>query len=278
MRAFLPFAGPAVIASIAYMDPGNFATNIEAGARFGYALLWVVLLANLTAMLFQSLSAKVGIVTGKSLAQHCGERLPKPLVYAMWGASEVAAMATDLAEFLGAALGLGLSGTSMPLGSPTVVKAEGGAPAKVLSREEREARDERIHAREAAKAARIVAQREAAEGDLAAARAAYDAAVAAERFAANNVVPAFVAVEHAVEGLVPSRFHDMLSSPSRTNHTIAVPNGAGYANIDVMAFVEKTRGSSYDDRWNQVGYLIAIAGGFQLFHFYAVRFKVHVTR
>jgi hypothetical protein len=85
-------------------------------------------------------------------------------------------------------------------------------------------------------------------------------------------------VAHAVEGLVPSRFHDMISSPSRTNHTIAVPNGAGYANIDVMAFVEKTRGSSYDDRWNQVGYLIAIAGGFQLFHFYAVRFKVHVTR
>jgi hypothetical protein len=96
------------------MDPGNFATNIEAGARFGYALLWVVLLANLTAMLFQSLSAKVGIVTGKSLAQHCGERLPKPLVYAMWGASEVAAMATDLAEFLGAALGLSLL-TGWPL-------------------------------------------------------------------------------------------------------------------------------------------------------------------
>ena len=108
LAAFLPFAGPAVVASIAYMDPGNFATNIEAGARYGYALLWVVLLANLTAMLFQALSAKVGIVTGKSLAQHCGERLPRPLVYAMWGASEVAAMATDLAEFLGAALGLSL--------------------------------------------------------------------------------------------------------------------------------------------------------------------------
>ena len=75
LSAFLPFAGPAVVASIAYMDPGNFATNIEAGARFGYALLWVVLVANMTAMLFQSLSAKVGIVTGKSLAQHCGERI-----------------------------------------------------------------------------------------------------------------------------------------------------------------------------------------------------------
>ena len=116
LAAFLPFAGPAVVASIAYMDPGNFATNIEAGARYGYALLWVVLLANLTAMLFQALSAKVGIVTGKSLAQHCGERLPRPLVYAMWGASEVAAMATDLAEFLGAALGLSLlSGWSLML-------------------------------------------------------------------------------------------------------------------------------------------------------------------
>ncbi len=114
MKAFLPFAGPAVIASIAYMDPGNFATNIEAGAKFGYQLLWVVLLANLTAMLFQSLSAKLGIVTGKSLAQHCGERLPKPAVYAMWIMSEIAAMATDLAEFLGAALGLALL-TGWPL-------------------------------------------------------------------------------------------------------------------------------------------------------------------
>jgi manganese transport protein len=114
MAAFLPFAGPAVIASIAYMDPGNFATNIEAGAKFGYQLLWVVLLANLTAMLFQSLSAKLGIVTGKSLAQHCGERLPKPAVYAMWVMSEIAAMATDLAEFLGAALGLYLL-TGLPL-------------------------------------------------------------------------------------------------------------------------------------------------------------------
>jgi manganese transport protein len=104
--AFLPFAGPAVIASVAYMDPGNFATNIEAGAKFGYTLLWVVLVANLTAMLFQSLSAKLGIVTGMSLASQCRERLPKPLVYAMWAASEVAAMATDLAELLGASIGL----------------------------------------------------------------------------------------------------------------------------------------------------------------------------
>ena len=113
-RAFLPFAGPAIIASVAYMDPGNFATNIEAGAKFGYTLLWVVLVANLTAMLFQSLSAKLGIVTGLSLAAQCRERLPRPLVYAMWVASEIAAMATDLAEILGASIGLFLL-TGWPL-------------------------------------------------------------------------------------------------------------------------------------------------------------------
>jgi manganese transport protein len=108
LRGFLPFAGPAVIASIAYMDPGNFATNIRGGAQFGYLLLWVVLLANLVAMLFQALSAKLGIVTGRSLAQLCRSHFPRPLVYAMWIASEVAAMATDLAESLGAAIGLSL--------------------------------------------------------------------------------------------------------------------------------------------------------------------------
>jgi manganese transport protein len=108
MRALLPFAGPAVLASVAYMDPGNFATNIQGGARFGYLLLWVVVLANLVAMLFQALSAKLGIVTGQSLAQLCRAHFPRPLVYAMWLASEVAAMATDLAESLGAAIGLSL--------------------------------------------------------------------------------------------------------------------------------------------------------------------------
>jgi len=108
LRGFLPFAGPAIIASIAYMDPGNFVTNIQGGAQFGYLLLWVVLLANLTAMLFQALSAKLGIVTGQSLAQLCRTHFPRPLVYAMWIASEVAAMATDLAESLGAAIGLSL--------------------------------------------------------------------------------------------------------------------------------------------------------------------------
>ncbi|WP_175907268.1 Nramp family divalent metal transporter [Burkholderia seminalis] len=104
----LLLAGPAVIASIAYMDPGNFATNIQAGARFGYALLWVVLLANLVAMLFQALSAKLGIATGRNLAELCREQFPRPAVYAMWVISELAAMATDLAEFLGGAIALSL--------------------------------------------------------------------------------------------------------------------------------------------------------------------------
>ncbi|CAE6725046.1 MULTISPECIES: Nramp family divalent metal transporter [Paraburkholderia] len=104
----LPFAGPAVVVSVAYMDPGNFATNIQAGARYGYALLWVVLLANLVAMLFQALSAKLGIVTGRNLAELCRERFPKPVLLIMWGVSEIAAMATDLAEFLGGAIGLSL--------------------------------------------------------------------------------------------------------------------------------------------------------------------------
>jgi len=108
LRGFLPFAGPAVIASVAYVDPGNFATNIQGGAQFGYLLLWVVVVANLVAMLFQSLSARLGIVTGQSLAALCRERYPRPVVYAMWVASEVAAMATDLAETLGAAIGLSL--------------------------------------------------------------------------------------------------------------------------------------------------------------------------
>ncbi len=104
----LLFAGPAVIASIAYMDPGNFATNIQAGARYNYQLLWVVLLANLIAMLFQALSAKLGLVTGRNLAELCRTHLPRPVVFTMWGVSEVAAMATDLAEFLGGAIGLAL--------------------------------------------------------------------------------------------------------------------------------------------------------------------------
>src|SRR5438067_2379817 len=108
LRAYLAFAGPAVIASIAYMDPGNFATNIQAGAKYGYGLLWVVLLANIIAMLFQALSAKLGIVTGRNLAELCRDHFPGPVVVTMWVVSEIAAMATDLAEFLGGAIGLSL--------------------------------------------------------------------------------------------------------------------------------------------------------------------------
>ncbi len=108
LSALLPFVGPAVIASVAYMDPGNFATNIQAGSTCGYELLWVVMLASLAAMLFQAMSAKLGIVTGSNLAELCREQFPKPVVLGMWCASEVAAMATDIAEFLGGALGFSL--------------------------------------------------------------------------------------------------------------------------------------------------------------------------
>ena len=104
----LLFAGPAVVASIAYMDPGNFATNIQAGAKYGYTLLWVVLAASVAAMLYQALSAKLGIVTGRNLAELCREHFSQPVVWALWIVSEVAAMATDLAEFLGGAIGLSL--------------------------------------------------------------------------------------------------------------------------------------------------------------------------
>lgn len=104
----LPFLGPAFIASVAYVDPGNFATNIQGGAEYGYLLVWVILSANLMAMLIQSLSAKLGIATGRNLAEVCREQFPRPLVWGMWGVAEVVAMATDLAEFLGAALGFNL--------------------------------------------------------------------------------------------------------------------------------------------------------------------------
>ena len=107
-RSKFLFAGPAIIASVAYMDPGNYATNIQAGAGYGYSLLWVVVLANLIAMLFQSLSARLGIVTGKNLAELSRDNFPRPIVWVMWAISEVAAMATDLAEFLGGAIGLAL--------------------------------------------------------------------------------------------------------------------------------------------------------------------------
>jgi manganese transport protein len=106
--SLLLFAGPAVVASIAYMDPGNFATNIQAGSGYGYSLLWVVLMANLIAMMFQALSAKLGIITGRNLAEMCHDQFSTPVRIVMWIVSEIAAMATDLAEFLGGAIGLSL--------------------------------------------------------------------------------------------------------------------------------------------------------------------------
>jgi manganese transport protein len=100
--------GPAFVAAIAYVDPGNFATNIDGGARFGYLLLWVVLAANLMAMLIQYLSAKLGIVTDRNLPELCRDRYPRPVAWGLWLQAEAMAMATDIAEFIGAALGLNL--------------------------------------------------------------------------------------------------------------------------------------------------------------------------
>ncbi len=108
LARLMPFLGPAFIACVAYVDPGNFATNIQGGAEFGYMLLWVIVASNLMAMLIQGLSAKLGIATGKNLAKHCREQFPRPLTIGMWVLMEIVAMATDLAEFLGAALGFNL--------------------------------------------------------------------------------------------------------------------------------------------------------------------------
>src|SRR5260370_20396873 len=108
LLAILPFLGPAFIACVAYIDPGNFATNIAGGSAFGYKLLWVIALANLMAMLLQTMSAKLGLATGQNLAELCRQEFRKPVVYAMWFVSEIAAMATDLAEFLGASIAINL--------------------------------------------------------------------------------------------------------------------------------------------------------------------------
>jgi manganese transport protein len=108
IRGIWPFLGPAFIAAVAYVDPGNFATNMAAGARFGYLLLWVVLMANLRAMLIQSMSAKLGVATGKNLPEVCRERYSRPVSVLLWLQAELIAMATDLAEFMGAAIGLQL--------------------------------------------------------------------------------------------------------------------------------------------------------------------------
>jgi manganese transport protein len=108
LRGVLALLGPAFVASVAYIDPGNFATNFAAGARFGYALAWVIVVANLMAMLVQYLSAKVGVATGRDLAELCRAHLPRPVSIGLWAQAELIAMATDLAEFVGAALGLNL--------------------------------------------------------------------------------------------------------------------------------------------------------------------------
>jgi manganese transport protein len=108
VRTTLTLLGPAFVAAIAYVDPGNFATNIAGGAKYGYLLLWVILAANLMAMLIQTLSAKVGIATGKNLPELCRERFPRPVSWGLWVQAELIAMATDLAEFIGAAIALNL--------------------------------------------------------------------------------------------------------------------------------------------------------------------------
>jgi manganese transport protein len=104
----LPFLGPAFIACVAYIDPGNFATNIAGGSKFGYTLLWVIVASNLMAMLIQTLSAKLGIATGRNLPELCRSEFPRRLTIGLWVQAEVIAMATDLAEFLGAAIGFHL--------------------------------------------------------------------------------------------------------------------------------------------------------------------------
>jgi len=108
LRALMPFLGPAFIASVAYVDPGNFATNVQGGAKYGYMLIWVVIGANLTAMLVQAMSAKLGIATGRNLPEVCRDRFPRPVSFLLWVQAELIAMATDLAEFVGAALGINL--------------------------------------------------------------------------------------------------------------------------------------------------------------------------
>jgi manganese transport protein len=108
VRGLIALLGPAFVAAVAYVDPGNFATNVTAGARLGYSLAWVVVAANLMAMLVQYLSAKLGVATGRDLPELCRDHLPRPVAYGLWAQAELVAMATDLAEFVGAAIGLNL--------------------------------------------------------------------------------------------------------------------------------------------------------------------------
>lgn len=103
IKGLLPFLGPAFIASVAYIDPGNFATNIQAGSTYGYLLLWVVLVSNLMAILIQSMSAKLGIATGMNVPEVCRARFPRLVTWGLWVQAEIIAIATDLAEFIGGA-------------------------------------------------------------------------------------------------------------------------------------------------------------------------------
>src|SRR5688500_9006723 len=107
-KRMFAFAGPAYLVSVGYMDPGNWATDLEGGARFGYQLLWVLVMSNIMAILLQTLSARLGIVAGRDLAQACREAYPKPVAMALWFLCEIAIAACDLAEVLGAAIGLNL--------------------------------------------------------------------------------------------------------------------------------------------------------------------------
>src|SRR4051794_41363875 len=125
--------GPAFVAAVAYVDPGNFATNFTGGASFGYTLLWVIVAANLMAMLIQSLTAKLGLATGRDLATCCRERLPRPVVWGLWAQAEAVAIATDLAEVVGGAVALNLLfGVPLPIGggvTPPVALLALAAPA-----------------------------------------------------------------------------------------------------------------------------------------------------
>ena len=127
LRRSLPLLGPAFVAAIAYVDPGNFATNIAGGAAHGYVLLWVIVLANLMGMLIQNLSAKVGVATGRNLPELCRQHLPRPVAWGLWAQAELIAMATDLAEFVGAAIALNLlfGIALLPAGLITAVAAFG---------------------------------------------------------------------------------------------------------------------------------------------------------
>ncbi len=118
--SFFKFLGPAFLVSVGYMDPGNWATDIDAGARFGYKLLWVILVSNMIAILMQTLSAKLGIATGKDLAQNSRDKFSKPVNYGLWFTAELAMIATDFAEFMGSAIAIKLL-FNIPLLEATII-------------------------------------------------------------------------------------------------------------------------------------------------------------